>query len=288
MSARRVRIGAWRRNSAALLLCVASIAPALAEQKPLWEFGLGVGALSFADYRGADTSHVYPLPTPYLLYRGKLLRADREGVRGLLFNREFVELNISMNATTPVRSKDTPARHGMPDLRSTVEIGPSLDLHLWKTPDRRIRLDLRMPVRGALTVEASPRMIGWFFAPRLNLDFFDVAGHQGWNLGLLAGPLFADHRYHDYFYTVAPQFATADRPAYKARGGYSGSQVLASLSRRSAGYWVGGFVRYDTLRGAAFEASPLVRSDHYWVAGIGIAWMIGQSSTLVEVREQRP
>ena len=256
---------------------------ACAEQKPLWEFGLGIGALAFADYRGANTSHVYPLPVPYFVYRGRFLRADRDGLRGLLFNREVAELNISVNATTPVRSSHSTARQGMPDLKPTVEIGPSLDLHLWHTANRRIRLDLRMPVRAALTIESSPHSIGWFFAPRLNVDVLDVAGHAGWNLGLLAGPLFADRRYEAYFYGVAPQFATADRPAYTAHGGYSGTQMLASLSKRFPRYWLGAFVRHDTLSGASFTSSPLVRSNSYWATGIGFAWMLGQSPRMVDV-----
>jgi MipA family protein len=257
-------------------------------QKPLWEFGLGIGALAFDDYRGADTAHVYPLPVPYFSYRGSIFRADRDGARGVLFNREVAEVNISVNATTPVRSSETTARRGMPNLKPTVEIGPSLDLHLWHSADRQARLDLRMPARLALTIESSPRSVGWLFAPRLNLDLLDVGGHAGWNLGVLSGPLFADRRYHEYFYGVAPQFATSDRPMYEARGGYSGSQALLSLSKRFPGYWVGAFARYDWLSGAVFTPSPLVRSQSYWLGGVGIAWLIGQSSRMVDASDERP
>lgn len=277
--------------AAALLiggLGAAAPACALAPQKPLWEFGLGIGALGFPDYRGSDTSHVYPLPIPYFIYRGRFLRADRDGVRGLLVNRKAVELTISLNATTPVRSRDSLARRGMPDLRPTIELGPSLNVHLWRSTADQIRLDLRMPLRGAVTVESSPRFIGWFFAPQLNVDLNDVAGLSGWHLGLAAGPLFADRRYDDYFYSVAPRFATFDRPAYAAHGGYSGSQMLAAMSKRYSRYWVGAFVRYDVLGGASFADSPLVRSNRYWAAGVGIAWMIGQSSTLVDFPDEHP
>lgn len=259
-----------------------------AAQEPLWEFGLGVGAFGLADYRGADTGKVYPLPVPYFIYRGRFLRADRDGVRGRLFKHEFVELNVSLNATTPVRSRRTGARSGMPNLQSTVEIGPSLDLHLWRATDGRARLDLRLPLRAAMSVDSSPDAIGLFFAPRVNIDFLDVAGHSGWNLGILVGPLFADRRYHGYFYDVAPQYATPGRPAYSARGGYSGSQALVSLSKRFPIYWVGCFARYDALSGAAFADSPLVRSNSYWTAGFAIAWMISRSSTMVSSGDVSP
>jgi outer membrane scaffolding protein for murein synthesis (MipA/OmpV family) len=265
----------------AALLAMCWTTPALSKEEPLLEFGLGVGAVAFEDYRGSDTSHVYPLPVPYLVYNGKFLKADRDGVRGTLFNQDRVELNLSVNATTPVRSDRE--RSGMPDLRPTVEVGPSFELHVWRSDDARIKLDFRMPLRAAFTVQASPRMIGWTFTPRFNLDIADPFGFSGWKLGLLAGPLFADRRYDDYFYTVATQYATTLRPAYQATGGYAGTQTTAALSKRFPHFWVGAYVRYDTLSGAAFVDSPLVQSRRYWAGGVGISWMIHRSSTMVEV-----
>jgi outer membrane scaffolding protein for murein synthesis (MipA/OmpV family) len=265
----------------ATLLAMCWAMPAVPKEVPLLEYGLGVGAVAFEDYRGSASSHVYPLPVPTLWYYGKFLKADRDGVRGTLFNQDRVELNLSGNATTPVRNDRE--RNGMPNLKSTLELGPSFDLHLLRSDDARIKLDLRMPLRAALTVESSPRMIGWTFTPRFNLDVADPLGFAGWNLGLLTGPLFADRRYHDYFYTVAPQYATATRPAYQAVGGYAGTQAIAALSRHFPHFWVGAFVRYDTLSGAAFVDSPLVQRKSYWATGFGISWMIHRSSTMVEV-----
>jgi outer membrane scaffolding protein for murein synthesis (MipA/OmpV family) len=276
----RIRNAGLRRGgrSIAAVLLSAACLPAAADatREPLWEFGLGVGVLTFQDYRGADSTHVYPVPVPYFVYNGKFFKADHDGVRGRLFNRDDIELNLSVNATTPVRSNR--ARNGMPDLKSTVEFGGSLDWHLYKSDDRRVKFDLRMPLRVAYTVEARPRAIGYIFEPRFTVDVANLAGIQGLNLGMLTGPLFADRRYNDYFYTVAPQFATALRPAYQARGGYSGTEFIASLSKRYPPYWVGAYVRYDTLAGAAFAASPLVQINRYWSSGIGIAWMIGKSA----------
>ncbi len=267
----------------AALLAVCWAMPVLPKEEPLLEYGLGIGAVVFEDYRGSDTSHAYPLPIPYLVYNGKFLKADREGVRGTLFNQDRVELNLSVNATTPVRSDRE--RSGMPDLRPTVELGPSFELHLLRSDDARIKFDFRMPLRAAFTVEASPRMIGWTFTPRFNLDVADPLGFTGWHLGLLAGPLFADRRYDDYFYTVATQYATKTRPAYQAVGGYAGAQTIAALSKRFPHFWIGAYMRYDTLSGAVFIDSPLVQRRSYWAGGIGISWMIHRSSTMVEVSD---
>jgi MipA family protein len=262
----------------------ALLAPAAqADEKPLWEFGMGVGLLAFNDYRGADTTHLYPVPLPYFVYRGKLLKADREGLKGKLFHQPRIELNLSVNGTTPVRNDS--ARHGMPDLRPTVEIGPQLEVHMWKSSDERAKIDLRVPARAAFTLQADPRYVGMFLAPHLALDLAQFRGDDGWKLGLLAGPLFANRRYDAYFYTVAPQYAAPGRPAYEAQGGYAGTQALASLTRRYPKFWIGAYLRHDTLTGASFAASPLVTRNSYWTAGCGIAWMISESKQLVESTE---
>jgi MipA family protein len=256
------------------------VGTAFAKDEPLWEIGLGAGGVAFEDYRGSNTVHAYPIPVPYFLYNGKFLKADREGVRGTLFNQDKLEINLSFNLTTPVRNDRI--RNGMPDLRSTVEAGPSFDLHLFRSDDEKIKFDLRMPLRAAMTVESSPKIIGWTFTPRFNLDIGDPFGVVGWNLGLLVGPLFADRRYDNYFYSVAPQFATVTRPEFQASGGYAGTETLAALSKRFPKFWVGAYMRYDTLAGASFLDSPLIQTRRYWTAGIGFAYMIRQSSRMVQ------
>ena len=270
---------------AGLWLAAIVVGPCAATERARWEFGIGTGVLAFADYRGADSYHVYPLPLPYFIYRGRILRADRNGVHGRLFSRQAVEINLSLNATTPVHSRHNQARLGMPDLKPTIEVGPALDLHLWQSSQGTMRLDLRAPLRAALTLEAVPRSIGWFFAPTVNVDISGLAGHRGWQLGVQSGPLFADRRYHDYFYGVAPAYVTANRSGYQARGGYSGTQMVVALSKRYSRHWIGAFVRYDTLSGAVFAASPLVRTHSYWTFGAGVAWQLGESSHRVEVQD---
>jgi len=274
-----------RLTLAVLLFAGISAGHACAAEKPLWELGIGMSALSFPDYRGSDQSSVYAIPFPYLVYRGTFLKADRDGIRGTFFGSDRIELSVSVGASLPVNSDDNQARQGMPDLHPTVEIGPSLDLNLWRTHDRRTTLDLRLPVRTAVTVKEGVDDIGWVFSPRLNLDITDVEGLAGWNLGLLAGPMVGSQRNHEYFYSVAPQYATAERPAFDAKGGYAGSQFLMSVSKRYPKYWLGAFARWDSLKGAVFADSPLVKREDYFAAGVGIAWILGESSTRVEAVE---
>lgn len=282
------------RPTAFLLSCAAALtgpaalaAPAVdtpeRSGRPLWELGAGVGVLSLPAWRGSDDTRSYVLPVPYFIYHGQFLRADRHGVRGVLFDSDRVDLGISLAAAPPVGSDRSGARAGMADLDATAEIGPQLDLSLWRSDDRERQLKLLLPLRSAFTLSRSPRQVGWVFSPALNLDVGDMAALPGWRLGLRTGPIFATRRQHAYYYQVSPAEATASRPAYEAGGGYGGSQFLASLSRRYPGYWVGAYVRYDALQGAAFEDSPLVARSHYLAAGLAVAWILGESAERVSV-----
>ena len=274
-SARRAPFGAC--------LALALWAPASqAEEKPLWEFGLGAGAIAFPDYRGSDEMHVYPVPVPYFVYRGPFLKADRDGLRGELFDRKGIELSLSVNATIPVDSENNAARRGMPDLKPTLELGPSVELHLWRSADEAVKLDVVMPLRVPVTIESSPQSLRWIFSPRLNIDIDDVGGHAGWDFGAGVGPVFAAGRFHEYYYSVPAQFATQERPQYHADGGYSGMHAVAALSKRFPKYWFGAFVRYDWLGNAQFEDSPLMRRRNSLAGGFGIARMIGESRRRVE------
>lgn len=276
----------YRRLIAATMLLGAACAAGAAEV-PRWELGLGAGGVRMPDYRGSDESRSYLLPFPYFAYRLDWLKADRNGVQARLFDSDRAELNMSLGATPPVRSKNNKAREGMPDLKPMLEVGPSLDFHLWQSAGGSTRLDLRLPLRAAFEARSAPRAAGWTFSPRLNLDIAGLGradgGREGWNLGLLAGPLFADSRQNRYFYSVDDSQATADRPAYRARGGYGGMQFLASLSRQFGNAWVGAYVRWDSLHGAVFKDSPLVRRSSYFTGGFAVTWTFARSDERVTV-----
>jgi len=277
-----------RIDAAAATLALAAftaLAPdAQGAELPLWEAGAGVAILNFPDYRGSDQRHSLVLPLPYLVYRGEFLKADRESVRGQFYKDERIDLHLSANGSIPVEAKDNVARRGMPDLDPTLEIGPNLTVSLSRSDT--VRLNLRFPVRAVIATNlAHARDEGWVFTPQLNVDFYDVFPGPGWNLGFATGPLYGSRRYHNYFYGVAAQFATPTRPAYDAPAGYSGTQFLVALSKRFPSYWIGAFARADSLSGAAFEASPLVRQKQAFAAGVAAAWIFGRSRRLVESKD---
>ncbi len=279
---------AARVHALAALIALATFAPAQAEDQyaPLWEFGIGPAFLRLPYYRGSDQYRNLVLPSIYLVYRGDFLRADeREGVRGILFESASIKLNVSVAASLPVPSSHSDTRAGMPDLKPEVEFGPALDWTLWRGQNRGTRLMASFPVRAAISIQWPPRSLGWITNPHLNLDLTDPVLAPGWNLGLQAGPLFATRHLNDIYYSVDPQYANSRRPAYAASGGYSGAQFTTALSKRFHAFWVGAFGRYDSIQGAVFENSPLVRSNHSIYGGLGVAVMIDESSIRVPRRD---
>lgn len=285
---------AWATNRSMrwALVALASAAPAAAQEPaapeptaaaprareaPLWELGAGAVALQLPHYRGSEQSRAWVLPVPYAVYRGQFLRADREGARAVLVESRVFEVDLSVAGSAPARSEGNRARQGMPDLEPTFEVGPNANVTFARGPDWKV--ELRAPVRGAFTVERSSRHVGWSATPYVTAEWVQ----SGWDLGVRLGGLWGDRRFHGHTYDVAPEFATATRPAYRAPGGHAGWQATAGASRRFGSLWVGAFVRADSVRDAAFVASPLVTRHETWAAGIAVSWVFARSSVLVKV-----
>jgi len=248
--------------------------------RPRWELGAGVAALTMPAYRGSSEQRGYLLPVPYAIYRGEVLKVDREKVSGLLFTSERVKLDVSLSGSAPAASKGLKAREGMPDLAASVEVGLELDVLLSEGSGHR--LEFNLPVRRVVAVDLSgPAAIGWVTNPSLTLAVRNVGGRGAWEVGISGGPLWADAGMHGYYYGVSPDLATADRPAYRAHGGYSGSVLTLGATRRFPRAWVALFLRANLLQGVAFGGSPLLEERVGWLAGLVISWVPLQSRDLV-------
>ena len=265
------------------VFCVVLCSLCNAEELPLWEAGFGFTGLTLPDYRGSNEQRGYLFPLPYVVYRGDILKLDRKGMRGLLFQSDRIQLNISADAGVPVKSDRNAARIGMPDLDPAVQIGPSLEICLSGDCAGERVMEFRLPIRAVAASDLfRTHGIGFVANPQLNYDFKNIGPGIGWNFGFAIGPLFATGKYHEYYYQVSPQYTIPGmRPAYDARSGYSGSLLILSLSKQFRHVWFGSFARYDELSGAVFTDSPLCKTRHSFMAGFGVAWVFGRSLTLV-------
>lgn len=264
---------------AAILLCACASAAAepAPEQRtlPLWEAGIGAAGLTMPAYPGADDRSNRGLVLPYFLYRGKVLRADQNGVGARLLNTDRVEFDIGFSGALPAHSDDVDARRGMPDLGTLVEFGPRVK---YKFADfgERGRLRAELPLRAVIEGRGGLRRQGWTTEPRL---VWETRGDGArWTLEAQLGAVFGDRRINRYFYEVAPQYATPDRPAYRADSG------LLLVRTGVSGTWrvnpdvrLFGFVRLESYSGAANEDSPLLRKSTGTSAGVGLAWTFARS-----------
>jgi outer membrane scaffolding protein for murein synthesis (MipA/OmpV family) len=265
---------------ALLLACLGSTAFADAPQPPppqetRLEFGIGVAGAAFPVYDGAAEKRTLVLPFPYFVIRSRFLDADRDEVRGKLLRGDDWSLDVDFGGNVDVSSSDTKERQGMPDLDWMGEVGPALRYHVWRDgPGNGV--DLVVPARVAVSVnvldfhhrgfDSDPRMewhVTWFQSggDRLILD------------ATLAGR-FVDRGYADYYYSVAPQYATATRPAYDASGGYAGWSSQAGVSWHRGDLVYGAFIEHTSLHGARFQSSPLVGDAGGWSFGLAVAWVI--------------
>ena len=266
-----------------ILLMLLSPVRAWCEEKPLWELGAGLLLLQMPDYRGSDENRRYLLPYPYFVYRGDILRVERERISGRIFETDRLLLDISLNGNVPVNSSENPDRRGMADLDPTFEIGPSLNVTLLENRQDHYKLKLTLPIRAAFSTDfSSVRHEGWVFHPRLVFEKADMIAGSGVNLGISAGPMFADRGYHRYYYAVDPPYATPTRRQYEAGGGYSGSTLTVGLNKNIKPFIISAFVSLDFLQGATFEGSPLVKNKYAVMTGITVSWVFLTSSRMVE------
>jgi outer membrane protein len=251
------------------------------ESKPLWELGVGLAGINIPDYRGARHRRNYLLPLPYLIYRGERLKVNRDGLRGLLYQSEGVRLDISIDGGVPVESDDNAIRRGMPDLKPMFEIGPSLKVLLAQNVVGTDKLSLILPLRAAFAADFTQiDHEGWLFHPQLGLD---ISATRNLKFGIAIGPLYANQDYHDYYYSVAPQYATSARSTYTAKHGYSGTRLAMTVSWQLKRLRFGAFLRYDNLQGSAFDDSPLLEQEYSFMAGFAIGWVLARSQRTVLV-----
>ncbi len=261
----------WTAIAMLAFTCSASaqqVAPA--PDLPLWEAGLFGGAAVTPAYPGADERSTRGLVLPMLIYRGKVLRADRSGISARLFDTERIDLDVGFALSLPARSDDVPARAGMPDLHSLLEFGPRLKVML-SDPKAANRVRLELPLRAPFELGNGFRRQGLVFEPRV--VFETGSSNQQWQADANVGLVYGDDRLNQYFYQVAPEYANASRPAYQAKGGMMATRFGTSLSYKLAKDWrLFGFVRYDNYTHAANHDSPLFRKNSGLSLGVGFTW----------------
>ncbi|MGH1361718.1 MAG: MipA/OmpV family protein [Burkholderiaceae bacterium] len=247
--------------------------------KPLWEFGIGGVGLSQLAYPGSGVRVERFLAVPYFIYRGPIIRVDDGDLALRAIRSERVELDLGLAAAFGSKSSEVPVREGMPSLGTLLEIGPRLSyrfgLILPGRSNKEHPLTLELPLRGVFDASDSFGFRGWTFEPKLQWRRKLPAR---FDLRISTGLLFGTRKINNYFYGVAPQFATESRAAYEANSGLIAARLGIFLGRRISRNWrLVGFARLDHVGGATNRSSPLVERQTGWTAGLGFSWKMFES-----------
>jgi outer membrane scaffolding protein for murein synthesis (MipA/OmpV family) len=239
---------------------------------PLWELGGVALGVSQSAYPGADQQVNRALALPYFVYRGDVLRADRDtaGIRAM--KTETFELDVGFAGAFGAGNETIEARQGMRKLGTMVELGPRLKWDLGAGPAGG-RLSAEFPARAVLDLSDKAAHRGWSLEPKLT---YSNRTASGWRYSASVSAIVADTRLAQTFYEVRSSEATAARPAYRAEGGLVSWRFGTAFSRSLARDWnLFGFARLETVAGAANESSPLVRRSSGASVGVGVAytWM---------------
>jgi len=243
------------------------------------EIGLGIGALRFPDYPGADEHRTLLLPFPYIIYHSRYLDVNHDQVRGKLLSGKRFSLDVDFAGSVAVDSSRDQERQGMPNLGWIGEAGPALRYKAWSNQTGNMHISVVLPVRIAVSAEAlNLHHRGEVFEPRLELVKDIGDGDRKLNIGTSLAVLYGSRDYFQYIYGVPPQYTTLARPAYNAPAGYGGYRISLGGSLHRGNIVYGAFIAYVNLNGAAFVNSPLVSRTQDLSFGIMVAWIFKRSN----------
>lgn len=296
MPACSTRARTARAMTLAALFAAFSAAPARAQDAsppragaadaPLWEIGVGAFGALTPNYPASGRSEANALPLPLFVYRGDVLRLGEDAAARLVpFDTARFELGVSADAAFGVESDDNPLREGLPDLDPLLEIGPELVLKAagFGAPESLETLELALQGRAVFSVgfDEGVGFQGLVVEPQIRMSRPGVLG-PGSVFTAAAGPVFATRALHGYFYDVPARFARPGRPAFRAEGGYLGSEVTLGLGYAVSDrldLFLGG--ELGVHAGAANADSPLYERDVTGSVFIGASYAVFQSERRV-------
>ena len=253
------------------------------EQEPLWELNLAAYGRYGPAYPASKETQVNIIPAPFPIYRGKFLRVGDDTNKPIttrIFRRDRIKLDFDFGLNFPVDSEEIDARTGMPDLDLLAEIGPELELEFVRGP-KVGNAFLALQMRGAFSMDGlRPEWRGLIFSSevRYNRQLFSEANE----LSVRVTPEWAGNQYMDFFYGVAPEFATADRDAFEAKGGYLGTKTVFTLRHDfSEEFSIRTGVRFGFYQGARNRDSALFTANTTSEIYLAFLWKFWESKELI-------
>ncbi|CAA6803701.1 MAG: Outer membrane protein [uncultured Sulfurovum sp.] len=244
------------------------ITATLFAQESHYTVGLGLGAVTYPSYVGSKSMNQLITPIPYIRYESETNSLAKGGFTHKFFKNNKLSLDLSLGAALPVESDNVPLRVGMEDLDFTLEIGPRLNYELYKKNEHEF--NVKFPIRAVISTDIQNfNHQGFFVAPNLNYKF----KKDKFQVKVKSGPLWADKKYHNYFYAVSSQDARLTRRAYEAKAGYNGYRNTLSSKYRRGSWNYTAFVSHINIEGATFQNSPLVETNNAFYVGAFVSYV---------------
>lgn len=250
------------------------------ELKPLWEWGFASIGVWTPDYPGAEQGKSRVIPAPWFYYRGPVFRADEHGgLRGRFVNQSRWEMDLSVGAAFPADSEDNDARAGMEDLDWIFEIGPKA-VYFINSRDAENRFTLHVPVRIVSSTDFG-RLDGRGYVTEPYISYLDkVFLHSSLGASYRMSLTFGSRQLNEYFYEVSPEESLPDRPRFRARGGYMGTNFSYGLFWQATRNWRF-FMAWsgNNYAGVANKDSPLLKKKWTHSGAIGFLWRFYESDS---------
>lgn len=257
----------------------------------LWELRLAAFGRHAPVYPGAADSDLTLLPIPIPVYRGSFLNFGEnldQVARGEITETRRLRLGIDLDFTFGEDSADIAVRQGMPDLDFMFEIGPELEIKLDNRTPEQGEFFLAFQLRAGVSFDgADPSSQGFLLNPEIEYRRDQVFGGDNL-LSLRWKPTWASEDFMDYYYEVDPAFATLERPAYDATGGFLGSRFTAALTRQINENLIFGIsASYYMNSGAENELSLLYLDDTGASIQAAFVWTLYESERRSRRRPSR-
>jgi len=236
--------------------------------KETFVYGLGMSILSTPSYIGSKKQNLTVLPFPYIEYSGKYLKIDRDRIYNEFYNRENIQIELSIRGMLPVESKDT-LREGMHDLDALIEIGPKLTYNIFSKHDAKINLEI--PLRAAFSIGDDFFEYQGYFSS-LDLNYKNTIFYD-YKINFVAGIGFSDRRINNYYYEVDSKYVNANRSEYHSKSGYSDFHNTFSITRKDKSFWYGAFIKHYYTKSAVYQDSPLIETNSSLFSGLAFSYL---------------
>lgn len=257
------------------------------QRRPTWEFGVGGGYFAGYDYPASRDENRRMIALPFFIYRTPTLRFGDGGIRAVAIENPRVKLDLSIGGSLNASSEGNSAREGMPNLDFLFEIGPQLEVRLLNRPmasGGRLQARFTSELRAVLVTDfGSIGAQGMVAEAGVGVNYRNVR-NTGIDLLSAIDVTYANEKLQDYFYQVKPEFATATRPEFDARGGYLETRLFAGLGirpRKNLRVFLGAFA--GLYEGARNQDSPLFETNTQTGFALGVIWTIKTSDSYVDI-----